>query len=429
MKEMERKKIWKEAGVLLLAIITVLSTMAVTANDESPEFMLAGAEDILSSQQTNAFNPDWIHFDNGINNAGIGSSGGNVWEGAIRITPDELGGYDGWKLTKVRWFHFVQGNPQHSGNIKIYGNGTSTWPGALITTEPYTVTGHGWKEINLSNPVSLNDTEDVWVSIEIIQGGGGEYPLGIDFTFAIDGKGDWIYSNGEWLELQNLSSGGPGTLDYNWNIWAEVEESPPPSNSPPEIPEQPEGSAKGFVGVEYAFITSTTDPEGDQVSYLWDWGDDTPLEWTDYYDSGETMVADHAWTEVGVYDIQVKAKDSLGKESNWSDSQTIHIIEKPFLEIGNITGGLFKVYVGIGNPSDIAITNVNWSITFVGGLILSGATSGRLVSISAGKGKTISSGLILGFGKTMITVTAECAESSDTAEREAFVLLFFISYD
>jgi hypothetical protein len=48
------------------------------------------------------------------------------------------------------------------------------------------------------------------------------------------------------------------------------------------------------------------------------------------------------------------------------------------------------------------------------------------LSLPGGDEKTISSGLILGFGKTTITVTAEIPESSATKEQKAFVFLFFI---
>ena len=71
---------------------------------------------------------------------------------------------------------------------------------------------------------------------------------------------------------------------------------------------------------------------------------------------------------------------------------------------------------------------VNWSFSLDGGNILLGKeTTGFILSLPAGDEKEISSRLILGFGKTVITATAECAEgSSDTKTRDAFVFLPFI---
>jgi hypothetical protein len=178
------------------------------------------------------------------------------------------------------------------------------------------------------------------------------------------------------------------------------------------------------------FSTSTTDPEGDQVSYMWDWSDGTPNEWTEYSDSGKTVNASHIWTEAGTYAIRVKAKDLHGDESDWSDSKTIYIVEGgPILEIGNISGGLFKVRMTIKNTGDVTATGVNWSITLVGGVLLSGReTSGRIGIMPAGGETTVGSNFIIGFGKTVVTVTAEKPGiSSDIAERDAFVFLFFIT--
>ena len=421
MKEMQRKKILKEAGVLLIAIVMVLSTVAVTANtnDESPEFMLTGAEDILQSQQTNMFDPGWIHFDDGTNVNCIGLTAGGTLEGAIRITPAELAGYDGYELTAVRWHHGSIPQPSHSGTIKIYNAGTSTNPGSLITSEPFTVPSTGWFEINLSNPVPIDISKDIWVSVQVTQAA-GEYPLGVGPGPVVAGKGGWLSTDG--VTWKQLGIDYP-TLNYNWNIWAKVEVG----SMPPETPERPVGPTEGVVGVEYTFSTTTTDPEGEQVSYNWDWGDGTSSEWMGPNASGATVYASHAWSEAGTYNIKVKAKDTYGSESGWSDAKTIYIVGRPLLKIVNITGGLFKVHAVIKNTGSVDATFVNWSIIFTGGFILSGKeTRGRLLSISAGEEKTVSSSLILGFGKTVITVTAETSGSSDTAERDAFVLLFFI---
>ena len=407
-------------GVLPTVAVMVLSTVAVTVNDESPEFMLAGADDISPSQQTNAFDPGWIHFDDGTTVDSIGLVAGGTWEGAIRITPAELADYDGYEVTAVRWHHGSTSSPPHSGTIKIYDAGTPTAPGSLITSEPFTVPSAGWFEINLSNPVSIDVAKDIWVSVRVTHAA-GEYPLGVGPGPVVPGKGGWISIDGViWQQLGIDIT----PLNYNWNIWAKVEMS----SEPPEIPQRPNGPTDGVVSVNYMFSTNTTDPEGNQVSYIWSWGDGTSSEWLGPFDSGATVYAGHVWGEVGTYNVKVKAKDIHGKESDWSDSLTIHIVDTAIiLEIGNITGGLFKVSAVIKNTGGTDATWVNWSIILDGGIILSGGeTSGRIMSIPAGGEKTVNSGFILGFGKTTITVTAEIPESSDTKEQEAFVLLFFI---
>jgi len=164
------------------------------------------------------FEPQWIHFDDGIYNTAIGLTAGGTYEAAIRITPDELEDLDGYTLTSVKFYHHVTSgtNEIHSGNIKIYEAGTASEPGTLITSEPYTVSGEGWFDVNLSESVTLDVSEDIWVSVEVTHEP-GEHPIGCDDGLAIDGKGDWIAIGGDWSELQDYD------LDYNWLIHAFVE--------------------------------------------------------------------------------------------------------------------------------------------------------------------------------------------------------------
>jgi len=139
------------------------------------------------------------------------------------------------------------------------------------------------------------------------------------------------------------------------------------------------------------------------------------------------IYANHSWNENGIYNITVKAKDFYNRESDWSDPKAIHIIGAPSLEINNIDGGLFKVCATIKNNAGTDVTSVNWSIVLNGGFILMGnETSGTIPSIPAGDETEVCSSLILGFGKTVITVTAETSEYFDTKEQDAFVFLFFI---
>jgi len=42
----------------------------------------------------------------------------------------------------------------------------------------------------------------------------------------------------------------------------------------PYPPETPSGTSHGQIGDEYTYTTNTTDPEGDQLYYMWNWGDE-----------------------------------------------------------------------------------------------------------------------------------------------------------
>lgn len=91
-------------------------------------------------------------------------------------------------------------------------------------------------------------------------------------------------------------------------------------NDPPEDPATPTGNLSGTIETFYNYSTSTIDPDGDQVFFMWDWGDDTFSKWLGPYDSGEIVWANHTWDEEGNYYIKVKSKDTFGEESDWSNS-------------------------------------------------------------------------------------------------------------
>jgi hypothetical protein len=90
-------------------------------------------------------------------------------------------------------------------------------------------------------------------------------------------------------------------------------------NFPPEKPATPTGRATGSPGQSYIYSSSTTDPESDGLYYMWDWGDGNFSEWLGPYASGNTISTQKSWTEQGNYSICIKAKDSQGHESEWSD--------------------------------------------------------------------------------------------------------------
>jgi hypothetical protein len=98
-------------------------------------------------------------------------------------------------------------------------------------------------------------------------------------------------------------------------------------------------------------------------------------------------------------------------------------IPAPVIQIGDITGGLLKVNAVVKNTGSAAVSNLSWSINLNGGIILLGKeTTGSITTIAAGGQETITSKLIIGFGKTTITVTAGTA----TKDQAATVLLILV---
>jgi outer membrane protein assembly factor BamB len=87
-------------------------------------------------------------------------------------------------------------------------------------------------------------------------------------------------------------------------------------NNAPEKPSI-DGPRKGNINTNYTYSAVTTDADGDNVSYYFDWGDGSNSGWTSYVPSGTSVNLFHSWQKSGFYIIKVKAKDDYEKESDW----------------------------------------------------------------------------------------------------------------
>ncbi len=86
-------------------------------------------------------------------------------------------------------------------------------------------------------------------------------------------------------------------------------------SNPPEIPTI-YGQTNGKPKKEYTYTVKSNDPDGDNISYLFDWGDGVKIGWTEFVISGKEIIANHSWKR-GNYLIKVKARDIYGAESDW----------------------------------------------------------------------------------------------------------------
>jgi hypothetical protein len=99
-------------------------------------------------------------------------------------------------------------------------------------------------------------------------------------------------------------------------------------SDPPASPETPTGDIKGGPNFDYEFTTSSTDPEGDDILYRFNWDSGDTSAWIGPYPSGEVVTASHQWSIPGTYDIEVQARDTLGNIGDWSENEhTITIMD------------------------------------------------------------------------------------------------------
>ena len=101
----------------------------------------------------------------------------------------------------------------------------------------------------------------------------------------------------------------------------------------PNKPSKPSGATNGNIGVEYTYSSSTTDSQGGDIYYWFDWGDDNNSGWMGPIESGETIEASHTWSSEDSYQVRVKAKDPEGHESVWSDPLLVSITKSRSISV------------------------------------------------------------------------------------------------
>lgn len=145
------------------------------------------------------------------------------------------------------------------------------------------------------------------------------------------------------------------------------------------------GPTAGGPEIELNFSAVATDPEGNQIYYMLDWGDGNISDWLGPFDSNESITINHSWTNNREYEIRAKAKNVFNNESDWSEPHNISIAEQ--IEISNIklgfvylrtfftnnsyayiylleTLGLSVVISDEGLPVEAAVTDAVNSVTF-----------------------------------------------------------------
>jgi hypothetical protein len=174
----------------------------------------------------------------------------------------------------------------------------------------------------------------------------------------------------------------------------------------PKAPPAPNGPATGISYATYQFQAVTTDPQDEQIYYLFDWGDGTSSGWIGPYASGTACSASHAWSQQGTYAVKAKAKDTADHESGWSPGHGI-VILKPPLTIGlaSVKG---RVEATITNTGTETVDNIDWSIAITGGFLskIAKNDNGTAGTLAPGASTTVQSSKVFGLGYINIRARA-----------------------
>lgn len=88
-------------------------------------------------------------------------------------------------------------------------------------------------------------------------------------------------------------------------------------NTAPNIPTIA-GPSKAKTGEDIEFTITGSDPDGDNMYFILDWGDESEEETIGPYPSDQDIKVTHNWAEDGIYIVRVKARDLDGAESDWN---------------------------------------------------------------------------------------------------------------
>jgi PKD repeat protein len=101
----------------------------------------------------------------------------------------------------------------------------------------------------------------------------------------------------------------------------------------PNTPNRPNGPYLSYIGVSNMFKFETNDPDGDQVKFEINWGDNN-IEHSAFVDSGTICQVMHSYSDPGTYNISTRAVDfhddqKVALWSDWSEIKSILIEQEP----------------------------------------------------------------------------------------------------
>ncbi|MCD4817534.1 MAG: PKD domain-containing protein [Candidatus Cloacimonetes bacterium] len=89
----------------------------------------------------------------------------------------------------------------------------------------------------------------------------------------------------------------------------------------------PIGVTDCVIGSTCFYSATATDPDGDNITYIWQFGSETIT--TDEVSSGTTVTIPYTWNSSGTYNVKVKIKDNNNMESDYSNSLSVIVVDPP----------------------------------------------------------------------------------------------------
>jgi len=108
-------------------------------------------------------------------------------------------------------------------------------------------------------------------------------------------------------------------------------------NEAPFPPKKITGPKVGGPLIDLNFTAITSDPEGDDLFYKFEWGDGNESDWLGPFDITSPVKANYSWNNSGEYKIRIKAKDIHDNEGAWSEEYNMSIFRQ--IQMNNLKPG------------------------------------------------------------------------------------------
>lgn len=171
-----------------------------------------GGEINFTTEESGGVVSSWLYYDDGVNVDGIGLNDGGNFDVAIRFTPDQLAQYNGFKITKIKFFPKV-GSPVEYF-LEIFTGENPSLEDQVYDQYVENPEIDTWNDVTLEIPYIIDASQELWVGYYVTNQEASTYPAGIDNGPGEVGFGDMISVDNlnNWLTLADAG------IDANWNI-------------------------------------------------------------------------------------------------------------------------------------------------------------------------------------------------------------------
>jgi hypothetical protein len=285
------------------------------------------------------------------------------------------------------------------GNIYI----TGVFEGSTVfgTTE---LTTQGIKDIFVAGLNAEGDWQ--WA----VDAGGADWDEG--YALAVD-RNRYVYTTGY---FDGLALFGATTLTTQGEFDVFIAKLSHDGVNLPPVADFSYSPETPVAGQTVTFDASHSyDPDGDIVSYEWDFGDET---------AGTGVTLEHVYAAPGTYAVSLTVMDR--EYSKTTLTKKIKVVDVPVEIDFAITGGVGVRAVITNNGREDA-SDVPWLIRVDGGMLglIKKVAEGTVDSIPAGGSQTVRTGILFGLGP--LTITARVGAVEKTATGKQFIVFSMVN--